>query len=293
MIRDTYIGLGSNMGDRMRNLRSALEAIDALEGTSVITVSNAVESEPWGVADQPRFVNAVARVSTSVTADRLLEALKDIETALGRGGGPRYGPRVIDLDILLYADEEWETPDLEIPHPRLVERDFAVTPLLEIAPDVRWPDGGPVTRERATQGRIVGSLGPVPGFEAATPPPGGWVTAGRAEHGAGGAGGEEVSSAQFAPGRGTSFALHLMFDASVLEQEGIPIAWDPMPPVEEYSPWALPRAYRLLVPVSFAEAARRMLLEARSGEILDEDVPRGIGRRSFGSASRNDAGKDG
>jgi 2-amino-4-hydroxy-6-hydroxymethyldihydropteridine diphosphokinase len=271
MIKDAYIGLGSNVGDRLGNLRAALEALDALESTNVVTVSRVVESEPWGMTEQPAFANAVARVSTGMEADRLLEAVKDIEVALGRTGGPRYGPRVIDLDILLLDDDEWETPELIIPHPRLAERDFAVTPLLEIAPDAHWPDGTSVTRDRATQGRITGSLGAVPGFEMISPPPGGWVTAGRPEAGVGEAAGwEEVSSAQFGAQWGTSFAMRLMFDAAVLEQEGIPIAWDPMPPAEEYSPWSLPRTYRLLVPVAFAEGARRMLLEARAGRIIDD-----------------------
>jgi 2-amino-4-hydroxy-6-hydroxymethyldihydropteridine diphosphokinase len=271
MTRDAYIGLGSNMGDRLGNLRAALEAIDALEATNVVTVSEVVETEPWGVTEQPPFANAVARVSTGVEADRLLEALKDIEAALGRTGGPRYGPRIIDLDILLYADDEWETAELTIPHPRLAERDFVVTPLLEIAPDARWPDGAPIVRDEATEGRVIGSLGAVPGFEMITPPSGGWVTAGRPEAGVGAAAGwEEASSARFGAQAGTSFAMRLMYDAAVLEQEGIPIAWDPMPPAEEYSPWSLPRTYRLLVPAAFADRARRVLLEAHSGEIVSD-----------------------
>lgn len=270
MTSDVFIGLGSNVGDRLGNLRAALEAIDALEGTNVVTVSGVVESEPWGVTEQPAFANAVARVATGMEANRLLVALKDIEVALGRTGGPRYGPRVIDLDILLYGTDEWVTPDLTIPHPRLAERDFAVTPLLEIAPDARWPDETPITRDAVREGRILGPLGAVPGFEMITPPPGGWVTAGRAESGAA-AGWAEVSSAQFGAQWGTSFAMKLMFDAAVLEQERIPIAWDPMPPAEEYSPWTLPRVYRLLVPSAFADRARRVLLEAHSGQIVPDE----------------------
>lgn len=284
MIRDVYIALGSNMGDRLAHLRAALEAIEALDGTALVAVSNAVESEPWGVTEQSPFANAVAHVATSIEGDRLLEALKDIEAALGRRSGVRYGPRPIDLDILLIGDEEWATADLAVPHPRLAERDFVVTPLLEIAPEARWPDGTLITRERATEGRVTGSLGPVPGFEPMTPPPGGWVTAGRAE----GGGWEAVSSARFQYHAGTSFATQLMFDAAVLEQEGIPIAWDPMPPTEEYSPWSLPRLYRLLVPSSFADRARRALLEARAGVPLVDDGDIAPGDVRAGDAQEDD-----
>ena len=266
-MRDVYIGLGSNVGDRLSTMSAALTAIDALEGTSVVSVSGAVESEPWGVADQPRFANAVARVSTSLEANRLLDALKDVEAALGRTPGPRNGPRLIDLDILLVGDEEWDSPELIVPHPRMAERDFVITPLLELAPHVCWPDGAPITRERVSVGRVVGALGPVPGFESVTPPLGGWVTGGHAEAGSW----EEVSSALFGMRRGFSFAAGLLFDAAVLEQEGIPLAWDPMPPNEEYSPWSLPRTYRLLVPVYHAEHARHILVEARAGEIVPEE----------------------
>lgn len=268
---DAYVGLGSNLGDRQDNLRRALEAIGALESTEVITVSNVVESVPWGVSDQPLFANAVARVATEYPADRFLGALKDIETSLGRTPGERYGPRVIDLDILLFGDDEWETPELTLPHPRLAGRDFAVTPLLEIAPHAEWPDGSPVTRERATEGRITGTLGPVPGFEEITPPVGGWTgPQGRgAEFGAW----EEVASRRFAAGQGTTFALDLLFDAAVLEQEGIPVGWDPLPPQQEYSPWALPRMYRLLVPALFAARAREVLAQvARAIPVPDEDA---------------------
>jgi 2-amino-4-hydroxy-6-hydroxymethyldihydropteridine diphosphokinase len=268
MNTDAYIGLGSNLGDRLGNLSRALGAMSALEGVHVIAVSNAVESEPWGVSEQPAFANAVARIATTLRADQLLAALKDIEVGLGRRGGLRYGPRVIDLDILLFGDEEWDTPDLAIPHARLAERDFAVTPLLEVAPQATWPDGSPVTRDAAAEGRITGALGPVPGFAEITPPPGGWVTAGRPE----GTGGEEGANSVFVAGAGLSFATQLMYDAAVLEQEGVPVAWDPMPPGEEYSPWALPRLYRLLVPAAFADRARRVLVEARSGQILPPDA---------------------
>lgn len=268
---DAYVGLGSNLGDRIAHIREALEAIGALEETEVVSVSNVVESVPWGVSDQPLFANAVARIATEYPADRFLEALKDIETALGRVAGERYGPRPIDLDILLFGDDEWQTPELTVPHPRLAERDFAVTPLLEIAPHAEWPDGSPITRERATEGRISATLGQVPGFEEFTPPVGGWFAAGGTSDEF--VTWETVASRRFSAGQGTSFALDLLFLATVLEQEGIPFGWDPLPPQQEYSPWALPRTYRLMVPAAFARRARDLLTEVSAAPpLLDDEV---------------------
>lgn len=267
---DAYIGLGSNMGDRVGNLEKALRGIGTLDETSVISVSNVVESRPWGVTDQPLFANAVARVTTTIPADRFLGLLKDLEVALGRTPGERNGPRIIDLDILLFGDDEWQTPELTVPHPRLAERDFAVTPLLEIAPHAEWPDGSSITRERATEGRIVSTLGPVPGFEDLTPPVGGWT--GEQRYGQEFGAWEEVASRRFSVNSGTSFAMDLLFDAAVLEQEGIPIGWDPLPPQEEYSPWALPRMYRLLVPPPLAVRARELLAAVHAAPMLSEDA---------------------
>lgn len=265
-----FLGLGSNLGDRLDMLRRALDSVDALEGTTVLTVSSAVESEPWGVTGQPRFANVVARIGTALPADRLLESLQEIELALGRRKAERYGPRSIDIDIVLYGDEEWETPTLTVPHPRMAERDFVVTPLLQVAPGVRWPDGAPITPERATEGRVVGVLGPVPGYEdrtpmsadgdVRTPLEGPW---------------EEVSSTRFNLSGGLTYATELRFDAAVLEQEGIPYAWDPLPPAEEYNLYLMPRTYRLLVPASVAGHARELLAAVRAGRVVEpgDDVP--------------------
>ncbi len=275
-MHEVYLALGSNLGDRVSNLERALLAVTALDETNVLEVSHVVESEPWGVADQPPFANLVARVETGIDTPRLLGLLKEIEVALGRVGGERNGPRVIDIDILLVGDEEWNTPDLVVPHPRMAERDFVVTPLLEIASDVCWPDGTPIGRDAVTVGRVTGSLGPVPGFEDVTP-------VAREAHAAGAGSapevapgdGEpawtEVSVQRFGAHEGGVFVAQLLYDAALLEQEGFAIAWDPMPPNEEYSPWSLPRTYRLLVPSSQAERARRVLLEAHAGEIVPED----------------------
>lgn len=285
---DAYVGLGSNLGDRLANLRAALLAIEALDETRVVSVSGVVESVPWGVSDQPLFANAVARVATAYPADRFLPALKEIEAVLGRTPGERNGPRVIDLDILLFGDDEWQTPELTVPHPRLAERDFAVTPLLEIAPYAEWPDGSPLTRERATEGRIISALGPVPGFEEITPPVGGW--SGPQRYGAEFVAWEEVASRRFSAGQGTSFALDLLFDASVLEQEGIPYGWDPLPPQEEYSPWALPRTYQLLVPPPLAARARELLAAVARARPVPEGDPDLPDTSDSGSGAGGDSG---
>jgi 2-amino-4-hydroxy-6-hydroxymethyldihydropteridine diphosphokinase len=262
-----FLALGSNLGDRLDTLRRALDAIEAIDTTNVLAVSNVVESEPWGVTEQPPFANAVARVVTSVRADTLLAALQEIEEALGRVRAERYGPRAIDIDIVLYGDEEWDTPDLVIPHPRAAERDFVVTPLLEIAPGATWPDGAPVTAERAVHGRITRVLGPVPGYADLTP-----VTTTAGAHTAPLAEGPwvEVSSRRFNLSGGLTYAAELRFDASVLEQEGIPYAWDPVPPAEEYNLYLMSRVYRLLVPEPLAAQARTLLARVRSAPIVPE-----------------------
>jgi 2-amino-4-hydroxy-6-hydroxymethyldihydropteridine diphosphokinase len=153
-----YIGLGSNLGDRVASLRAALDSLDATPGVRVEAVSGIYESQPWGVVDQPAFANAVVEVETDLAPLELLDALKRVEAAAGRTAGVRYGPRPLDLDLLLFGDEEVDLPRLTVPHPRLLERDFVVTPLLEIAPAAALPDGTPVTREHATEGRVTGRL---------------------------------------------------------------------------------------------------------------------------------------
>lgn len=165
-----FIGLGSNMGDRMALLGRALDGIDGLEGTDVLAVSNVVESEPWGVTRQPLFVNAVACIDTDLSPEALLAVAKGLEARLGRVSGERYGPRAIDIDILLYGEEERESAALTLPHPRLAERQFVVAPLLEVAPDIRLPGGRPIEPWKATEGRILRVLGPVRGYEDRTPP---------------------------------------------------------------------------------------------------------------------------
>ncbi|MGB2754546.1 MAG: 2-amino-4-hydroxy-6-hydroxymethyldihydropteridine diphosphokinase [Phycisphaerae bacterium] len=143
-----YLGLGSNLGDRRRNLEAALEALRAHPQIAVSAVSSFLETDPvGGPPGQGKFLNAAAKIETDLSPEALLEELKRVERALGRREGPRWGPREIDLDILLYGDAVLETPDLMIPHPRLRERRFVLEPLAEIAPAARDPVTGRTVRE--------------------------------------------------------------------------------------------------------------------------------------------------
>jgi 2-amino-4-hydroxy-6-hydroxymethyldihydropteridine diphosphokinase len=133
-----YIGLGSNLGDREGHLRAALQALrDA--GVGILRASRFVVTRPVGKTDQPDFLNAAAALSTDLSARDLLGLLLRIEGALGRVRAERWGPRTLDLDLLLYDGEVISEPGLEVPHPRLHERRFVLEPLAEIAPDVRHP----------------------------------------------------------------------------------------------------------------------------------------------------------
>ena len=141
-----YVGLGSNLGEREATLWKALEGLGATEGIEVVAVSSFRETDPVGVVDQPRFVNAAAALETSLRPRELLDRLLDVERALGRDRAveERWGPRTVDLDLLLYGGESIDEPGLEVPHPRLAERAFVLEPLLELDPDLRLPDGRPL-----------------------------------------------------------------------------------------------------------------------------------------------------
>ena len=263
MSAEAFISLGSNMGDRVAMIAAALTALDCVQGARVLRVSRAYESEPWGGVDQPPFANAVALVCFDGSADVLLAELADIEARLGRARGERYGPRPIDLDLLLFGDEEWERPDLTIPHPRMLERDFVVTPLLEIAPDAELPDGRPVASAAdAVQGRVTGVLGTVPGFGAsasAVERIGEWVAVGppRSERGA---------------GDHTDFAL-IMYEA-YLKEAGIPVHFHPSRPNEGalVHP-GIPATVRLMVPADRAEEARALITELADAEPAPDPTP--------------------
>ena len=141
-----YVGLGSNLGEREATLWKALEGLGATQGIEVLAVSSFRETDPVGVVDQPRFVNAAAALETSLSPRELLERLLDVERSLGRDRAveERWGPRTLDLDLLLYGGESIDEPGLEVPHPRLAERAFVLEPLLELDPDLRLPDGRPL-----------------------------------------------------------------------------------------------------------------------------------------------------
>ena len=138
-----YVGLGSNLGGREATLREAVRRLGELDGIEVAAVSSFRETDPVGKLDQPRFVNGVAALETSLPARELLDCLLEVERALGRDRNveERWGPRTIDLDLLLYGDEAIDVPGLQVPHPRLTERAFVLEPLLELAPELRLPDG--------------------------------------------------------------------------------------------------------------------------------------------------------
>jgi 2-amino-4-hydroxy-6-hydroxymethyldihydropteridine diphosphokinase len=139
-----YVGLGSNIGDREGMLRRALELLG--RRARVVAVSSFRETEPWGVAEQPDFVNAVAAIETELRPRELLDDLLSVERELGRvRTGPRFGPRTIDLDLLLYGDLQLDEPGLTLPHPRLHERRFVLEPLFELDPALVVPGRGTVS----------------------------------------------------------------------------------------------------------------------------------------------------
>lgn len=141
MTTTAYISIGSNVGDRQAFCRGAVDSLAANAAIDVLDVSSLYETSPVGGPPQRSFVNLVVCLQTSLSARGLLEACKDIEGAMGRKPAERWGPRVIDLDILLYGDEKIGEPDLEVPHPRMAERAFVLVPLLEINPDITDPWG--------------------------------------------------------------------------------------------------------------------------------------------------------
>ena len=130
-----YLGLGSNLGDRERNLAEARRLLREV-GARLLRQSDIHETEPFGVTDQPRFLNQVAEVEWTGGPRELLEAVKAVERAVGRTPGYRWGPREIDVDILLFGCQRVDDPDLVIPHPGLFEREFVLRPLAELRPDL-------------------------------------------------------------------------------------------------------------------------------------------------------------
>ena len=151
-----YIGLGANLGDRRASIEAALKKLDNPPIIKVIRVSALYETTPVGVEDQPEFLNGAAAIETTLSPRELLQALLHLENQMGRVRTLRWGPRVIDLDLLLYGDEQIDLPELTVPHPRLRERAFVLVPLAEIAPDLALPEDGAVISELA-QNSLRGS----------------------------------------------------------------------------------------------------------------------------------------
>jgi 2-amino-4-hydroxy-6-hydroxymethyldihydropteridine diphosphokinase len=135
-----FIGLGTNLGDRLANLQAAIQSL--LPKVHLSAVSPIYETPPWGVLDQPDFLNQVIEAETELYPSELLKFLKQIEKQLGRVASVRYGPRLIDLDILLYDEWILDLPDLTIPHPQMENRAFVLFPLANLAPDLRHPVSG-------------------------------------------------------------------------------------------------------------------------------------------------------
>ena len=141
---NAYIGVGSNVGDRQNFCRGAVAALDETAGIDVVATSSLYETSPVGGPPQRSFVNAVTKIETELSPRGLMEACKRIESKMGREESDiRWGPRVVDLDILLYGEEKVNEPDLEIPHGHMTHRRFVLVPLLEVEPDVTDPWGTP------------------------------------------------------------------------------------------------------------------------------------------------------
>jgi 2-amino-4-hydroxy-6-hydroxymethyldihydropteridine diphosphokinase len=140
-----YVGVGANLGNREETVARALELLGAQDGIEVVAVSSLRDTEPVGLREQPRFLNGAVAIETELDPRELLERLLAVELALGRTrDGPRFGPRTIDLDLLVYGGRELAEPGLTVPHPRLAERRFALEPLAELDPELVVPGRGPV-----------------------------------------------------------------------------------------------------------------------------------------------------
>lgn len=138
-----YVGLGSNLGDRSATLTRAVELLGEQQGIDIAAVSSFRETDPVGYLDQPRFLNAAVAIETSLRPEELLVVLLDVERELGRTrDGPRYGPRTVDLDLLLVEGVTVDEPGLTVPHPRLHEREFVLAPLAELDPSLIVPGHG-------------------------------------------------------------------------------------------------------------------------------------------------------
>ncbi|NZA25229.1 2-amino-4-hydroxy-6-hydroxymethyldihydropteridine diphosphokinase [Luteimonas sp. SJ-92] len=170
------VGLGGNLGDAAATLHAAVAALARLPRTRLLRASRLYRSPPWGPQDQPAFVNAAAALETGLEPRALLDALLAVERDFGRvraaDGSDRWGPRTLDLDLLLYADAVIDAPGLRVPHPHLHERAFALVPLLEVLPDATIPGTGPARLALAgLAADQVRALQPVEAAGLPRPPP--------------------------------------------------------------------------------------------------------------------------
>lgn len=255
-----HIGLGSNLGDRVARLAEALDHIAGLPQTELLAVSHAYESEAWPPPSDLPYANAVAVVATELPAPELLAELRRIEREMGRDQwAPRNSPRGIDLDILLAGDEEWDRQDLTVPHPRMAERDFVITPLLEVDPGATWPDGSVITRDHVRVGRVTRVLGPLPGGAGMPDPSGDWV---------------EIARFRGRANIDTAEAAEIAFATAMLSSAGIPFVLDPPQGSEGAGPYPLPVSSGLLVPPERATEAREFLAEAKAAPFDFSDAYR-------------------
>jgi 2-amino-4-hydroxy-6-hydroxymethyldihydropteridine diphosphokinase len=140
-----YVGLGANLGPREITMLRAVDLLAETDGVEVLAVSQLRETEPVGVVEQPLFLNGAVALDTSLSPRELLDRLLEIERRLGRARDVRWGPRLVDLDLLVYGDRQVDEPGLRVPHARLHERRFALEPLAELDPDLEIPGYGPMS----------------------------------------------------------------------------------------------------------------------------------------------------
>lgn len=139
-----YIGVGSNLGDSRARVLAAFDALDALPRTRLLTRSRLYRTRPFGPVEQGDFINAVAGIETHLSARELLAGIRGIEAEAGRVRDVRWGPRTLDLDLLVYGSERIESPELTVPHPGIAERGFVLAPLADVAPTLEVPGAGRV-----------------------------------------------------------------------------------------------------------------------------------------------------
>lgn len=161
VVMRVYLSLGSNLGDRGANLSAALDALDDTEGVAVTAVSQRYATEPVGVTDQPEFLNLAAEIETDLAPLELLNVVKRIEQALGRTPTERWGPRSVDIDIVLWGGLMLESEVLTIPHREFRNRAFVLTPLRELAGDMVDPVTGRTVAELAALPEVRGAIRPI------------------------------------------------------------------------------------------------------------------------------------